>query len=51
MEVGEQAITEVKLELVCDDDRFDAAVELIRDNAHTGQARAGWIFFNDIDAD
>lgn len=50
VEMGGRVITEVKLELVCDDDRVDTAVELIRENARTGQARAGWIFVNDIGA-
>ncbi len=48
LELGEAIITEVKLELVCADERADTAVQLIRDNARTGQARAGWVFVSDI---
>ncbi len=48
LELGEAIITEVKLELVCADERADAAVQLIRDNARTGQARAGWVYVTDI---
>jgi nitrogen regulatory protein P-II 1 len=48
LELGEAVITEVKLELVCADERADEAVQLIHDNARTGQARAGWVFITDI---
>lgn len=50
LELGEAIITEVKLELVCSDERADEAVQLIRNNARTGQARAGWVFVSDINA-
>lgn len=50
MELGEQIITEAKIELVCQDERAMDAVSIIRDNAHTGQEQAGWVFVNDIDA-
>lgn len=48
VEVGEKVITEAKLELVCEDGRVDEAVRLIRDNARTGQALAGWIYVSEI---
>ena len=48
MEFGERVITEVKLELVCDDERIDDAVRIIRDNARTGKPIAGWIFVSEI---
>jgi nitrogen regulatory protein P-II 1 len=48
LELGGAIITEVKLELVCADDKVDTAVRLIRDNARTGQAQAGWVFVSDI---
>lgn len=48
IELGEDVITEVKLELICEDERVDEAVELIRENARTGQALAGWIYTIDI---
>ena len=44
-------ITEVKLELVCEDESSATeAVRLIRDNARTGQSRAGWIYISEIQA-
>jgi nitrogen regulatory protein P-II 1 len=48
VEFGESLINEVKLELVCNDNQVDKAVELIRDHARTGQAISGWIFVSDI---
>jgi nitrogen regulatory protein P-II 1 len=48
IDIGERVITEVKLELVCDDDRLDEAVETIRQNAQTGQISAGVIYVSEI---
>ena len=48
IEFGEDIITEVKLELICDDEHIDEAVALIRASAQTGQSLAGWIYIYDI---
>jgi len=48
LELGDKVITEVKLELVLPDEQAEKAVQIIRENARTGQPRAGWIFVNDI---
>ncbi|HFQ14032.1 MAG TPA: P-II family nitrogen regulator [Gammaproteobacteria bacterium] len=48
IELGEGIITEVKLELICEDERVAEAVALIRDNARTGQPLSGWIYVSDI---
>ncbi len=48
IELGEGVITEVKLELICEDERVDEAILLIRENARTGQSLAGWIYTVDI---
>jgi nitrogen regulatory protein P-II 1 len=48
LELGEAVVSEVKIELVCEDDRVDEAVGLIRDNAQTGQREAGWIYVSNI---
>ena len=51
IELGEETITMVKLELVCEDEsRTAEAVRLIRDNARTGQPEAGWIYISEIQA-
>jgi len=49
VDIGQKVVTEVKLELVCDNDnRTAAAVEAIRENAKTGQPEAGWIYISEI---
>lgn len=48
IELGEETITEVKLELVCEDERVDEAVRLIRENGRTGQPQAGWIYVSEV---
>lgn len=50
IELGEKTITEVKLELVCEDERADEAMRLIRENGRTGQPEAGWIYMSEIQA-
>lgn len=51
VELGEETITEVKLELVCvDENRAAEAVRLIQENARTGQSEAGWIYISEIQA-
>ncbi|HEB99973.1 MAG TPA: P-II family nitrogen regulator [Thiotrichales bacterium] len=49
LELGARVITEVKLELVCQDGEVDRAVALIRENGRTGQPEAGWIFVTGIE--
>lgn len=44
VELGLEAITEVKLELICEDDCIADAVDIIREKARTGQSNAGWIY-------
>ncbi|VAX02372.1 Nitrogen regulatory protein P-II [hydrothermal vent metagenome] len=48
VELGSAIITEMKLELVCDESRVDEATQLIQQHARTGQADAGWIYVIDI---
>ncbi len=48
VELGEAVITEIRLDLVCEDARADEATRLIQQQARTGQPDAGWIFVNDI---
>ena len=51
IELGEETITMVKLELVCEDEsRTAEAAHIIRDNARTGQPEAGWIYISEIQA-
>ncbi|NOX68125.1 MAG: P-II family nitrogen regulator [Gammaproteobacteria bacterium] len=49
VEIGQKVITEVKLELVCEDEsRTAEAVSLIREHGKTGQPEAGWIYVTEI---
>lgn len=48
VELGEAVISEVRLELICEDNQVDALVELIDRTARTGQAIAGWIVVTDL---
>ncbi|HEB57452.1 MAG TPA: P-II family nitrogen regulator [Gammaproteobacteria bacterium] len=48
LELGGSIITEVKLELVVEDHETDAIIQIIREQARTGQASAGWVFVNEI---
>jgi nitrogen regulatory protein P-II 1 len=49
IELGEETITEVKLELVCADEaQATAAARIIQDKGRTGQAEAGWVYISEI---
>ena len=42
--LAQAVISESKLELLCEDEHTDAVVELIAEEAKTGQDDAGWIY-------
>ena len=49
VEIGQKVVTEVKLELVCDNEsRTAEAVAVIREHAKTGQPSAGWIYISEV---
>ena len=49
VEIGQKVITEVKLELVCENEsRTAEAVSLIGEHGKTGQPDAGWIYISEI---
>ncbi|AJP48593.1 nitrogen regulatory protein P-II [Rugosibacter aromaticivorans] len=48
VELGEEVINEYKLELLCEDDQVSELMGIIKKNARTGQAEAGWIYVVDI---
>jgi len=51
IELGDAVITEVKLELVCEDENRTAeAVRIIQEQGRTGQPEAGWIYISEIQA-
>ncbi len=48
IELGVETITEVKMELICEDHCIEEAVAIIREKAHTGQSNAGWVYVFDV---
>jgi len=49
IELGERVTNEVKLEVVCEDERTAQAVQLIRQHGRTGQKIAGWVYVSNVD--
>jgi nitrogen regulatory protein P-II 1 len=49
MELGERMTKQIKLEVFCDDDRVERAVQLIRLHGRTGQNVAGWVYQSTMD--
>lgn len=49
IEMGTKVISEVKLELVCEEQAVDAAIDIISEHARTGQKTAGWLYVIDIE--
>lgn len=49
VELGEKVISEVHVEVFCEDADVARAVEVIRRVARTGHADAGWIYISPID--
>ncbi len=50
LELGTETITEIKLELVCEDERLDQALKIIRQQGRTGQPLAGWVSVSEVQA-
>ena len=48
MEFGRKVVTEVKLELVCETDKTQTAVDLIRVHAKTDQETSGYVFVSEV---
>ena len=49
VEFGDQVISEVQMELFCEDSDVGRAVEIFRQIGRTGRAEAGWIYVSTID--
>jgi len=47
-EIGTGVVTEVKVEVVCDNDQVQEAVRIIREQGATGQPESGWIYVSEI---
>lgn len=49
VDLGTKVVSEIKLEVVCDDHQLDDAIGIIRCQGRTGQETAGWIYVTDIE--
>jgi len=47
--LGTKVVSEIKLELVCDDGQLDDAIDIISRQGRTGQKTAGWIYVTDVE--
>lgn len=49
VEFGDQVISEVQMELFCEDDDVARAVEVFRRVGRTGRSDAGWIYVSPVE--
>lgn len=49
VEFGDQVISEMQMELFCEDSEVDRAVEIFRRKGRTGQPDAGWVYVVNIE--
>ncbi len=49
VEIGERVTSEVRLDLLCEDDKVSRAIEVIREQGITGQPVGGWVYVVPID--
>ena len=49
VEFGDQVISEMQMELFCEDSEVAAAVEIFRRVGFTGRAEAGWVYVSNVD--
>lgn len=49
VELGEKVVSEVQIEVFCEDGDVDAATELIRRVGSTGHRDAGWIYVSSLE--
>ncbi|MBS1939654.1 MAG: P-II family nitrogen regulator [Bacteroidetes bacterium] len=49
VEFGDQVVNEVQMELFCEGEDVDRAVEIFRRIGWTGRADAGWVYVSDVE--
>lgn len=49
VQLGDQVVSEYKIELLCEDVHVDELVNLVAQVARTGQSVAGWIYVSGVD--
>ena len=50
VEFGDQVISEVQMELFCEDDDVARAVDIFRSIGRTGRPDAGWVYVSTVEA-
>jgi nitrogen regulatory protein P-II 1 len=48
LEIGQEVITETKLEVFYDDAKLEQVLRIIRQNAVTSQSVSGWLYISDV---
>lgn len=49
VELGGSVISEVQMQLFCEDERVARAVEIFRSVGRTGQAASGWVYVGPVE--
>src|SRR3546814_2655270 len=49
VEFGDQVISEMQMELFCEDSEVDRAVELFSRKGRTGHPEAGWVYVGNVE--
>src|SRR3546814_3370200 len=49
VEFGDQVISEMQMELFCEDSEVDRAVEIFRRKGRTGHPDAGWVYVGNVE--
>ncbi len=49
VELGGSVISEVQMQLFCEDDRVARAVEIFRTVGRTGRAESGWVYVGPVE--
>jgi nitrogen regulatory protein P-II 1 len=49
VELGEKVISEVQIEVFCEDDQVDRAADIFRSLGRTGRPDAGWLYVSPVE--
>jgi nitrogen regulatory protein P-II 1 len=49
VDLGESVISEVQMEVFCEDDQVDRALEIFQRLGRTGRAGAGWLYVSAVE--
>ena len=49
VEFGDQVISEVQMELFCEDEDVERAVEIFKRIGRTGRSEAGWMYVSNVE--